>query len=284
MTVFLKNFLIFLFVLLVLFLFYSYFIEPNFLVIKKQTIVLDEKDSNLLSPIKIVHLSDFHCQKFSRREKSLIEKVNVIKPDFIFITGDFLDDSSNIESCQLFFKSLAKNQLIFGVFGNWDHLLPQIPISVLKERLESIGINILVNEIKNIDFGNFDFTIAGIDDPFLGFDDLEKTLQDVEPGKLTFLLSHSPDIIEYSKENIEFLKEKDVDFIFAGHTHGGQVLFLRNFILNLGGKKKYISGLYNIDGLSLYVNQGIGTTIIPFRLGVFPEITIFEFEKNQFND
>ncbi len=279
MEIFLKNFLILLFVLLCFFFFYCYFIEPNFLVVKKQTITLTKKDLNLSTPIKIVHLSDFHCQKFGRREKSLIEKINTIKPDFIFITGDFLDDSSNIESCQLFFRDLAKNQLIYGVFGNWDHLIPQLPISILKERLESDGINILVNDAKDINFNNFNFTVAGIDDPFLGFDDLKKTLQEVDPSRIVFLLSHSPDIVEYSEDNINFLKEKGVDFIFTGHTHGGQVIFLRNFILNLGGKKKYVSGLYNVEGVPLYVNQGIGTSIIPFRCGVFPEITVFEFKN-----
>jgi predicted MPP superfamily phosphohydrolase len=64
--------------------------------------------------------------------------------------------------------------------------------------------------------------------------------------------------------------------MLAGHSHGGQVRFPLVGALSLPpGAKKYVEGLYNVGGMQLYVNRGIGTVGLPFRLNCPPEITLF---------
>ena len=64
----------------------------------------------------------------------------------------------------------------------------------------------------------------------------------------------------------------------AGHTHGGQLSleFVRRGLSLSRLETPYVSGWFEKAGRQLYVNRGIGTTIMPIRLGARPEITVFE--------
>jgi uncharacterized protein len=65
--------------------------------------------------------------------------------------------------------------------------------------------------------------------------------------------------------------------MLSGHTHGGQVVLGRLHTLVLCTASffgPYIAGLYTVDATRLYVNRGIGTTIVPIRVNCPPEITV----------
>jgi predicted MPP superfamily phosphohydrolase len=68
--------------------------------------------------------------------------------------------------------------------------------------------------------------------------------------------------------------------MFSGHSHGGQVRLplLGPIVLPKGGRK-YVMGLYRFNRLQLYVNRGIGSVGVPFRLNCPPEITLFTLQK-----
>jgi predicted MPP superfamily phosphohydrolase len=71
------------------------------------------------------------------------------------------------------------------------------------------------------------------------------------------------------------------DLVLAGDSHGGQLSlnFLKHRISLYGLFTPYVTGLYEKSGGQLYVNRGIGTTILPIRLGARPEITVFELTR-----
>lgn len=235
--------------------------------------------------LKIVHLSDLHSYDFGKREKKVLELLDLLKPDFIFITGDLVSwDTRELEKIHPFWKELAtrpivieennKNIRTFAVYGNHEHRNPKF--KKIGTLLKQSGIEILVNESKKLKWNNEYFYLIGLDDPHDGYADLDKALKDIDPNFFKILLAHSPEILQKVKEKISKEKNK-VDLILTGHTHGGHINIplLVDIILPLkGSDKRYKNGLFKENSFFMYVNRGIGLSGIPIRLNSFPEIAI----------
>ncbi len=248
-----------------------FFIEPNLLIRNKIEIIL-AGDLKTPKDLEIVHISDIHFRHFGAREKKLIASLKEISPDYIFITGDLLDwTTENIISAEDFLKklnSVAPGKL-YGVYGNHEHRNKRI--FQMKTFFKESGLKILENESV---FLEESFYLIGVDDPHSGRDDLKKALSEVENQYPKILLAHSPGIFEK-------ISEKNI-LILAGHTHGEQINIpiLTEFIFPLKYNKKYKRGLFFENEKWLYVNRGIGTTFIPARLFSPPEITIINLKIN----
>lgn len=265
--------------LFILGLFYSYFIEPYTLEIIKKEIAFPNLSQDL-EDLKIMHLSDFHCRSFTRREEKLIGVILKENPDFIFFTGDFTEGEKWIPVCRKIISEIfQKNKNFFGVFGNHDHLTG-LSISRLKESFEKEGIKILVNESKKITIKNSSFYLVGVDDPWLGYDDLGAALKNVPKESFKILLAHSPNIFLKEKAKI---KENKINLILAGHTHGGgqiNIPFLTNLLISLWLGGKYTAGLFEENGIFIYVNRGLGTFhLLPLRFNCPPEVTLISLKR-----
>lgn len=263
---------------------YGYFFELYDLRAEKIEIPIRNLPSDL-NGLKIIHLSDFHCRKFTEREKKVIKFIQEAHPDFIFFTGDFLENEKYIPVCQKLISQISnpvrngvsngarENPNFYGVFGNHDHR-SGATIDKLKEIFEKEGIKILVNEAKEITkIDGSSFYLIGVDDPYLGYDNLEEAAKNVQEG-FKILLSHSPEILE--REKNEIVNKYKIDLILAGHTHSGQVnLPIYNSIFRWFSGYKYIAGLFEENGTAIYVNRGIGVySGTPLRLNAPPEITL----------
>ena len=136
----------------------------------------------------------------------------------------------------------------------------------IKEKLKEKGINILENNSYKLDINGQKITIAGISDMQTTYYSLDKALKNTEPPVI--LVSHSPDIMPFAKEK--------TDFIFSGHTHGGQVRvpFFGAVIVPSKYGKKYESGLIENK---MYVTKGLGTSIFHLRFNCLPEIVTVDF-------
>ncbi|MGB2762322.1 MAG: metallophosphoesterase [Minisyncoccales bacterium] len=259
---------------------YSFLFEPNNIKIERISVEI-ENLSKSFDGVKIIHLTDFHSRNFGEREKKILEIIKKLNPDFIFITGDFIDHTTeDIDSCQEFWRELGKQEQgkIFGVFGNHEHYWNKnFSINSLKNLLEESEIIILSNENKKIFRDDGYFYLVGVDDPDTGNDDLGKAMGETEKNIPKILLAHSPDIIN----NLDSLGKEKIDLILAGHTHGGQIRipFIRPFWVPTKNRGKYASGLFKVGSVYLYVNRGIGTTILPIRFNCPPEIAVIELRK-----
>jgi len=82
-------------------------------------------------------------------------------------------------------------------------------------------------------------------------------------------------------DTLDWAVKYGFDLVLAGDSHGGQLSLnlLKRRISLYGLHTPYVSGLYEKSGRQLYVNRGIGTTILPIRLGAPPEITVFELTR-----
>ena len=133
------------------------------------------------------------------------------------------------------------------------------------------GIRILRQERAPIRVGDDNLNLIGVDD---SLEDLRAIQPLITSESVNILLCHGP-------SSFDDAVKLGIDLTLAGHTHGGQLSleFLRRGLCLSRLETPYVSGSYEKSGHYLYVNRGIGTTMIPIRLGARPEITVFELTR-----
>jgi predicted MPP superfamily phosphohydrolase len=215
----------------------------------------------------IAQVSDVHVGPFvgERERGEGFELVRRIKPDLLVATGDLVDGSAP------FILELAKRLLgvpardgAFAILGNHDHYAG--PAQVV-DLARGAGLRVLLNESLVI---RDSFALVGLDDltgrnrlhEGFGGPDLPRAVAALRPDMPRILLAHQPSY---------FLEAAgQVALQLSGHTHGGQI--------NPGFRPadlvmKFVSGRYERNGSTLWVNRGFGTAGPPSRVGAPPEVT-----------
>ena len=247
---------------------YSFGIEPGIPVVEEVSLPL------FLFPgsLHAVQISDLHMKGPSRLYEKVLLQIQELKPDIIFITGDLVDDEEHLDFCLEWIDRLPKGKGIYFSPGNWEHWSGTWA-SGLREKLETIGVHTLYNEGRVIQHNDGEFFLAGIDDAYYGQPQIFKALAGQSSDLCTILLSHSP-------LGINHIGLLAVDLVLSGHTHGGQFrLPWIGSTVTPPGSGPYDMGLYQVKGKWLYVNRGIGTSIIPIRFLCRPEVTSFRIEQ-----
>ncbi|HDD64215.1 MAG TPA: metallophosphoesterase [Thermoprotei archaeon] len=248
---------------------YPFFIEVN--LVEEVHIKVETNKNLAVDSFVIAQVSDLHIQGIGSREEASISIIEKNKPDIIVVTGDLISDKNNLRYALEYIERLARIAPVYVVFGNWDHW-SGISMTNFKILLEGIdNVTVLMNEY--VDLGN-GIIIAGVDDPHTHFHDLPKALPENCGDKFIVLLAHSPEIIGEAAGK--------VDLILSGHTHGGQVVLplIGPLYVPLPSKyRKYASGMFHLNGTVMYVNRGLGTTLIPVRFLCRPEVTIIEIVR-----
>jgi predicted MPP superfamily phosphohydrolase len=156
----------------------------------------------------------------------------------------------------------------------------------LRRELEVAGVVCLENESRQVTLPDSTFPgsqhddgiwIVGIDDMFIGRDNLDDALAGVPPNALKILLTHTV-------ENPEELARRGFDAVFAGHSHGGQMRlpFFGPVITRSSLPRKYASGVFEMAGTQFHLNNGIGAgKWTPFRFLCRPEATFIELTGRQ---
>lgn len=263
------------------FLGYAYFIEPNSLVIKNQSIKLDCLKSDL--PDKFVQISDLHFTDKTKEARidQISEAIKSQDPAAVFVTGDLITNDTGIGKAVGLIAKISANYKTFVIFGNWDYWALDYKVGDFKTQLEGVGAKVLVNDAVEINSGSEKLDILGVKDPYTSGElkgDLEKAEKKIVNGDKScrLLLAHSPNIITEAVE-------KKTDLVLVGHTHGGQVYipFLTKYAVPARGLsgEGYVKGLYEVDKTQMYVNEGIGISALPLRFLVPPEITVFTLRK-----
>jgi predicted MPP superfamily phosphohydrolase len=230
-----------------------------------------------VAQISDIHLDEYTEPSFIRR---IIQHVNDLQPDLVLITGDFVSfgplpisfSRRAVYRCADLLKEIAC-PLRYGSIGNHD---VSVGMRLVSQTITAAGIPVLMNEHVPIERHRQRLWLAGVLDPSSGKADLDPTIPDRPDGPV-LLMGHSPD---YADVVASHPKAHLVDFMFSGHSHGGQVRLpvLGPIILPPWGQK-YPEGFYGFPNMTLYVNRGIGTTGVPFRLNCPPEITLFQLQN-----
>jgi hypothetical protein len=221
---------------------------------------------------KIVQISDAHFGAIFRDSfaKNLVEKVNSVHPDAVFITGDLLDIwDGNFGSLADMLNKIEAPKGIFFITGNHE---TYIGVEKAYEILNKTKVKILKDEIVDID----GLKIIGINYPEQNekkdIVEAVKKFQKDFAGKPNILLYHSPTYAYLRK-----FKEMGINLQLAGHTHKGQ-LFPLEFITKLI-YRGYDYGLHQIGDYTLYATSGAGGWGPTLRTNGAPEIPVITLEK-----
>ncbi|PHR95230.1 MAG: metallophosphoesterase [Leeuwenhoekiella sp.] len=238
--------------------FEKYVIDWNYFDISKS-----EKDK-----LKIIQISDLHLDQLRSVHKSIARKINALKPDLIFITGDSVDETEKIKPLNAFLKLIDNSIKKYAITGNWEYW-GNVDLTELEKVYGKNNCELLVNDNRTISIRNREIAIIGIDDFVGGNADFEEAIKDLKEADTTIVLSHCPehrDIIAKQKGNIL------IDLVLSGHTHGGQITFLGFVPFKPQGSGKYLKGWYTESDPKMYVSKGIGTSMLPIRFGARAEI------------
>lgn len=241
--------------------------------------------------LKIVHISDIHCGSFNDKiaVQKGVDKILEQKPDLILFTGDLVNNvAEEMQDYMDVFNRLKVPLGVYSIFGNHDygdyvHWESPENKNANLERLKKVhaglGWRLLLNEHVVIEKGGDKIALIGIENWsskawFPKYGDFKKAYEGTEQYPFKILMSHDP--THWEGEVIPGYP--DIDLMLAGHTHGMQ------FGVEIPGFKwspvQYVynqwAGLYKHGNQRLYVNRGYGFIGYPGRVGILPEITVFE--------
>jgi len=275
---FFAKFIIYLIVVIALLAVYARYIEPYRLVTTHLT-VENTYASQDVGNITVAIFSDTHFRNSDtatfEKFQSVIDTINAEEPDIILFLGDLIDDYNRfLGDAHLISDALSKLSARLGkfaVYGNHDH--GGGAHRIYRTIMENGGFTVLVNEY--VVLCDINLRLIGLDDFVLGAGTTENVKYFAETGYFNLVLCHVPDVIDR-------ILEYNVHLMVAGHSHGGQV--------NIGQthntryrhvffppySRNYVKGKYVFDnaaGTILYVNIGIGTSILPLRFMAPPTVT-----------
>ncbi|MBM7419582.1 MULTISPECIES: metallophosphoesterase [Chryseobacterium] len=239
---------------------------------------------------KIIQISDVHSGSFSDPSKlqHAIDLINEQNPDLVLFTGDMVNNVADEFKpfIPLFSKIKAKDGK-FAVLGNHDYgdYVKWNSKDEQNKNLETLidyqrqaGFDMLRNENRIIEKDGENIYILGVENwglkPFPQYGDINKALENVPQNATKILMSHDPTHFDYVVKK----HPKDIHLTLSGHTHGMQFgLDLKNIKWSpVQYRYPKWADLYESEGKMLYVNRGFGVLGYPGRVGVLPEITLFE--------
>lgn len=265
-------YVVFFLVFIVIFL----YVNNHWLVVSKH-VYESEKVPVSFDGLRIVQISDLHDALFGNNQQKLIAKVKATNPDYIFITGDVIDSNRfNLEQSLQAVRGLVELADVYYVLGN--HEVATNKVSEIYEALSSLGVHVMANESTVLERNGERLAIVGIEDPLMGRSTeemLDIATAYIPEDMLKLLLAHRPEVFST-------YVNQEIDLVFSGHAHGGQVR-----IPGIGGLvapgqgmfPKFTAGVYEEGKTKMIVSRGLGNSSVPFRIFNRPEIIIMDLKR-----
>jgi predicted MPP superfamily phosphohydrolase len=264
----------------------------NYKVIRQTLFFPDLPDA--FEGFKITQISDVHSGSFDDENKIryAIDLINEQEADLLLFTGDIVNAKADEMHPWIdIFKGIKKHEYgKYSVLGNHDYGAYLVWKSekakaenfvAIKDLHRQIDFKLMLNENVKIKKGKDEIALIGVENwgkHFGEFGDIDKATENVTATDFKILMSHDPSHWEYIVKQ----HPKNIQLTLSGHTHGMQ------FGIEIPGYfkwslAKYIykqwAGLYEEFGRYVYVNRGFGFHAYPGRVGIMPEITVFELKK-----
>jgi predicted MPP superfamily phosphohydrolase len=264
----------------------------NYKVIRQSLFFPDLPDA--FEGFKITQISDVHSGSFDDENKIryAIDLINEQEADLLLFTGDIVNAKADEMHPWIdIFKGIKKHEYgKYSILGNHDYgayldwkseKAKADNFVAIKDLHRQIDFKLMLNENVKIKKGKDEIALIGVENwgkHFGEFGDIDKATENLTATDFKILMSHDPSHWEYIVKR----HPKNIQLTLSGHTHGMQ------FGIEIPGYfkwslAKYIykqwAGLYEEFGRYVYVNRGFGFHAYPGRVGIMPEITVFELKK-----
>lgn len=254
----------------------------------------------VLDGLRIAHLTDLHVSRPRPRFRALVEAVDQLDADLIFLTGDYMSDPGNEPAAMAVLESICEKLHprlgTFGVFGNHD-------THAMRKLASKLPVQWLSNEMHIVDEGLIE--VHGFENERYKWPDTLKHLAAAEAERnrwnriappppassstsvpapvpaaapaavpIRLLLSHYPNLLPVASD-------LGMDLVFSGHTHGGQWRLPKRLALytscDLPGHLS--AGVLRYRQTLGVVSRGLGETFIPLRILCPPHLPVFELHR-----
>ena len=254
---------------------WGFWLEPARLLVSEHRMTISPP---LRGTLRVAILTDLHVgSPFNGIDKlrTIVERTNNAKPDIVCILGDLVIQGViggrfiPPEAIAAELKPLRAPGGVFAVLGNHDGWLDHDRV---QQALEQNDVRVLEESAAKLETPAGRLWIAGISDVWTGRHDIAAALSSVTDEGPVILLTHNPDVFPSVPDRVALT--------LAGHTHGGQVRlpFVGRPIVPSRFGQRFAAGLIVEGGRQMFVATGLGTSILPVRFRVPPEITVLTIE------
>ncbi len=258
---------------------WAFWLEPASLTVREETLNLSWPGAR---PLRVAVLTDLHVgSPFNgiAKLRDTVVRTNAAGPDLVCILGDLVVQGVRggtfvpPEEIANVLAELRAPAGVMAVLGNHDGWFDAPRV---RRSLTNVGIRVVEDTAVRVESASGPFWIAGVSDLWTGRHDLGAALEAVTDAELPLLLlMHNPDLFP--------LVPPRVTLTLAGHTHGGQVRLplLGAPIVPSRFGRRFAAGHIVEEDRHLYVATGVGTSILPVRLGVPPTIVVLTLAVQQ---
>ncbi|MCP4574107.1 MAG: metallophosphoesterase [bacterium] len=230
-----------------------------------------------LSGFRILHISDLHLSGFVTLDTlaDILERARPLAPDLVVVTGDTADDLRLLPAALRMLADLGAPHGVYAVLGNHEY---GNGVARVRRIFRDSPVPLLVDESVHLDVGRSRLFLAGLDDPIISSARIDRTAffaprlaelaAQAAPGAFRLLLSHRPEALDYAADH-------GVELVLAGHTHGGQIGFDGQSLLDYPAGYPYPWGHYRRGPSRLYTSSGAGHWL-PIRFGCPTEAPVVE--------
>jgi predicted MPP superfamily phosphohydrolase len=255
---------------------WALWIEPQRLVVRRAELELP-RWPRPLAGLRVALISDLHVGSpfwdlaaLSR----LVERANAERPDLVLLGGDFL--INGVAGGRPFAPEAIAERLtalraplgVFAVLGNHDW---RNDGERLRRALVARGIVVLEESARRLEVRGESLYLVGLADQLQRPSNPRAVLSAVPAEAPTLVLVHEPDVFaSFPRQGLA------PTLTLAGHTHGGQVWLplVGSLVVPSRFGDRYAHGHIVEEGRHLFVTSGVGTSILPIRFLVPPEIAI----------
>ena len=257
---------------------WAFVIEPDRLLVNESRLTLPNWPKPL-DGLRIVALADLHIgapHMDLTKLRQIVELTNAQQPDLILLLGDYVIQGvlgGAFVEPKVIAPELAKLKAkagVFAVLGNHDQWYSAARI---KSVFEQNGLRVLENDVAALTLNGQKLWLAGLSDEWTAQPDIQGTLAKITDAAPVLAFTHNPDLFPRIPPS--------VCLTLAGHTHGGQCAFplLGRPIVPSAYGQRYAVGLVVENNRHLFVSSGLGTSILPVRFRVPPEVALLQISS-----